>query len=404
MPAAADDQATDSAWLDALAEILERSHLFQPDELAPAVAAAMGRVGLAVKIYLVDDEQRALWPLHLPGDRDVAPISVDTTIPGRAFRLVRPISAGNVWWLPMVDGSDRLGVVSFMASQPAEEVPQWLIRRYAMVAGLVGHLVTVSAPKGDYLLQIRRAQPMPVGAELLSHMLPPLTSSCERLVISAILEPCHDIAGDGFDYAIDGATAHISILDAVGHGLTAAVACTLALAALRAARRGRHGLYEQARAADAVLAEHFSDATFVTAVLAELDLDTGRLRYINAGHPQPLVLRANKVVRHLTEGRRLPLGLDDAAVIVGEEMLQRSDRLLLYSDGVVEARGGGGEMFGVQRLVQLAQRHAADKLSAPETLRRLARAVTGYSDAALTDDTTLVLAEWSPAAATRTVP
>jgi phosphoserine phosphatase RsbU/P len=212
------------------------------------------------------------------------------------------------------------------------------------------------------------------------------------------------VGGDGFDYAIDGSTARMVILDAVGHGLRAALTCTVAIAALRAARRGGGGLYDQARGVDVALAEQFTDTRFVTAVLAELDLDSGRLRYINAGHPAPLLLRAGKVVRELCGGRRLPLGLDVASVEVGEEMLEPDDRLLLYTDGVTEAGAAQGEPFGVDRLVDHTERHAAAGLPAPETLRRLAHAVAAHRDGPARDDTTLVLAEWSPTAGQRTLP
>jgi serine phosphatase RsbU (regulator of sigma subunit) len=142
----------------------------------------------------------------------------------------------------------------------------------------------------------------------------------------------------------------------------------------------------------------------VTAVLAELNMDTGRLRYINAGHPAPVLLRAGRAVRELPGGRRMPLGLDDARVRIGEEGLEPGDRLLFYTDGVTEARDPDGEMFGVARLIEHAERHAAQGLPAAETLRRLAWAVARFHDGPAVDDATLVLAEWSSAAARRMVP
>jgi sigma-B regulation protein RsbU (phosphoserine phosphatase) len=263
--------------------------------------------------------------------------------------------------------------------------------------------VTVTSHKGDFLAQIRRSRPMTTGAELLRQMLPPLTSACDRMVISAILEPCYDVGGDGFDYAIDGARARVVILDAVGHGLAASVACVVALAAIRAARRAGSDLEEQVRRADAALQEQFADGRFVTGVLAELDLDAGTLRYVNAGHPAPLLLRTGRVVRDLGGGRRMPLGIDDD-IVVGEESLEAGDRLLLYTDGVTEARGADGSQFGVHRLIDLVERHAAARLPAPETLRRLGHVVTEHQGGSPADDATLVLAEWSPAAARRSAP
>jgi sigma-B regulation protein RsbU (phosphoserine phosphatase) len=262
----------------------------------------------------------------------------------------------------------------------------------------------VTEPKGDFLLQARRVRSMSSGAELLSRLLPPLTVSSERLVFSAILEPRYDVGGDGFDYAFDGPFARMSIFDAVGHGLKAGLACTVALVAIRAARRAGQDLYEQARAADAALLDQFDDARFVTGILAELNMDTGRLRYVNAGHPWPILLRDGKAVRELPDGRRMPLGIDDSRNRVGEETLEHGDQLLFYTDGVTEARDPVGEEFGTSRLIEQLEHHAAAGLPAPETVRRLAHAVATHHDGPYVDDATLVLAQWSSAYVRHTLP
>ena len=400
------DPKADRLWLDALIDVLDRSHLFQPDQLADAVGLAVSRLGIETTIYLVDDEQRALHAVP-QGDRDVPErFGVDDSLPGRVFCVVEtmPAANGGGWWVPMVNGTDRLGVINFTFTDGVELHDDVTRQRCETLAGLVGHLITVTAPKGDFLYQVRRSRPMSTGAELLSRMLPPLTASCERISLSAILEPCYDVGGDGFDYAIDGPLARMLVLDAVGRGLKAGTICTVAMAAIRAARRAGQGLYGQAHAVDAAILEQFPGGAFATAVLAELDMDTGVLSYINAGHPAPLLLRSGHVVPELPAGRRLPLGLDAAAVAVGEEMMEPGDRLLLYTDGITEARNPAGDMFGVHRLIDHTERHAAAGLPTAETLRRLAHAVATHHDGPAADDATLLLAERSPAAVQRALP
>ena len=134
---------------------------------------------------------------------------------------------------------------------------------------------------------------------------------------------------------------------------------------------------------------------FATGVLARLDLDDGRLRYLCAGHPAPLLLRDGRVVRSLDGGRRPMLGLEAREVSLGEEQLEPGDVLVVYTDGVVEARDAAGEQFGLPRLVDLLEREHAVGTPLPEVVRRLCRALLAHQRGVLQDDATLVLMHWT---------
>ena len=392
----------------ALVDLLQRAHLCQPDELPAEINTAVAPLGLEITVYVVDYEQHRLWPLTERGKPRPEPLSVDGSLAGRAFASVRTMAAGEAGnpdrlWVPMIDGSERLGVAQVVLGEAPPDLADFREFCEALV-GLIGHLLTVKLPYGDSIEQVRRTQPMTAAAELLLASLPPLTFSCHRLVVSAVLEPSYDVGGDAYDYAVDGQFAQFMVLDAMGRGMRAALTCVVAMAAMRTARREDKGLHAMVRAADVALDEHFGDQRFITAVLGELEMETGRLRYINAGHPAPLLLRHGKAVRALTGGRRMPLGLDDSVVHVAEETLEPGDRVLLYTDGVTEARDSAGELFGTDRLVDLAERSAVAELPAPETLRRLAHSVMEHQGGLPTDDATILLVEWSEKAAERTQP
>jgi sigma-B regulation protein RsbU (phosphoserine phosphatase) len=195
----------------------------------------------------------------------------------------------------------------------------------------------------------------------------------------------------------------LAVYDGVGKGMRAALTTGAAIGAVRAARRAGGDLEASAAAADVALTGEFRDARFVTAVLAELDLAEGRLRYLNAGHPPPVLLRRGKAIHTLGGGRRVPLGVKWLDVQIGEEAFEPGDRLLLYTDGITEARDVSGELFGLDRLVELAERvSAADE--PPAVVRRLSHAVLAHQPGPPRDDATLILLEWSPAAARRSVP
>ena len=210
-----------------------------------------------------------------------------------------------------------------------------------------------------------------------------------------MLEPSYDIGGDAFDYALSDTTVSLGIFDAVGHGMPAALMTAGALAGYRCARRDARGVVDQARAIDDVVAGAFPGSAFVTGVLAEVDVASGRLRYVNAGHPPPLLLRGGKVVKELTGGRRVPFGLATADPTVAEEGLEPGDWLCLYTDGIAEARDAAGAWFGEERLMDFLTREISAGQTPPETVRRLTEAVLRHQGGLLQDDATVLLARWT---------
>ena len=143
-------------------------------------------------------------------------------------------------------------------------------------------------------------------------------------------------------------------------------------------------------------AEQFGGEFFTTAVLAELDPDAGVLRWVNAGHPAPLLLRSNRDVKALDRSRATPLGLPLFATepTVVEERLQRGDIVVLYTDGLTEARYASGAQLGVDGLIEFLRREASAKQQPPETLRRLRRALSSADGPMLRDDATVLVAHW----------
>jgi serine/threonine protein phosphatase PrpC len=103
------------------------------------------------------------------------------------------------------------------------------------------------------------------------------------------------------------------------------------------------------------------------------------------------------VVKTLDTEPGLPLGLCELStntLRVETQSLEPGDRLLFYSDGVIEARDAHGEFFGVDRLADLVAREAAAGQPAPETMRRLMHAILNHQDGSLQDDATTMLVEW----------
>jgi serine phosphatase RsbU (regulator of sigma subunit) len=299
---------------------------------------------------------------------------------------------------------ERLGVVRFKFPGLAARVDDELLLAFAT---MVAEMVLVKDAYGDLFTLVRRRQPMSLAGEITWNLMPPLTFGTDRLVISCVLAPAYDVGGDCFDYAVDDTTARLAIFDAMGHGLDAGILATVAIAAYRQARRTGRDLDETALMIDAAVQDAFAGEKFVTGVLAELDLDTGRLSWHLAGHPAPVLLRGHRVVKLRDTEPGPPFGL--AHVTGGArwtqvQSLEPGDRLLLYSDGVVEARDATGEFFGADRLGDLIVRQTVGGAPAPETMRRLMHAILDHQKGSLQDDATTMLVEWKTGGDQRIVP
>jgi hypothetical protein len=388
-----------AAVADMLNELLRRTHLGGPSEMAAAIAEPACRIGArSVVVYLIDYEQRLLVPVAGPHEEDAAPLSVAGTVAGRAFSttsiLRSSFAEGQRLWLPLLDGTERLGVIGMSFEGEAVSGSTVLVcERYAHLAAM---LIATKNAYGDSFETTRRQRPMTIASELLWQLAPPLVFATDRLVVAGMLEPCYDNGGDALDYAANDGVLHIGVFDAMGHGLAAAGVAAFALSAYRHSRRRGCGLLETYAAMDNAVGDQFPDERYVTAVIAQLDLEDGRLSWISAGHPPPLIIRDSRLSRTLTAPPAAPLGipLDGPPPVVAEESLEPGDLLLLYTDGLTEARHPDGQMFTVAGLGEFIEREAAAGQTAPETLRRLRHAIVDRQPGQLADDATAVLVEW----------
>jgi hypothetical protein len=352
---------------------------------------------------LVDQQQRSLVPITAPEidgiDFGGGAIEVDSSVAGRAFVASKPLEVqrdeGVTLWLPLVDGVDRLGVLE-------ATVPRINDRSRALLeslASMVAAEVVTRGQYGDVFVRARRREGMGVAAEVIWQLLPPPTFATDDVTITGAVEPAYEVGGDLFDYAFNAPTLHAAILDAVGHGLESSLVATLAVNAYRNARRNGAPLADTFSRLDRLLHERFTTATFATGDLLELDTATGELRWVNAGHPAPLLLRSGRVVRALESPPRPPFGLADlvpGSIEVAAEHLEPGDAVLLYTDGVIEARTPEGVDFGLDRLIEFLERAESTGLAPAEILRRLSHAVVDHHEGILRDDAATVLMHWHP--------
>jgi sigma-B regulation protein RsbU (phosphoserine phosphatase) len=216
-----------------------------------------------------------------------------------------------------------------------------------------------------------------------------------HVAIAGLLEPAYAVAGDAFDYALNGDIAHLAVLDPVGHDLTASVLAAVTVGSYRHSRRAGLDLAETYAAVDRTIATEFGGERFVTGQLAQLDCLSGRLQWLNAGHPLPLLVRRAKVVDTLACHPVPPLGLGFGRPEIASIALEPADRVLFYTDGVTEGRNLAGEPFGEARLADMLVRETLAGQPVAETMRRLAHAILAHQGRTPRDDATMVFLEWS---------
>lgn len=380
-----------------LTGLLAASHMASVDRLPSLVAEHAVHAGLYdVLIYVADLQQESLVLL---GTGDGAPtLRIDGTLAGRAFQSVQPLSSPepdnglDTWWVPMLDGTERLGVLRVSARPDGRGTVEYAMEHLSSLTALA---LVSSRPYSDSYARLVRSRSMNIAAEMQWNLMPPLTSANEDVVIGAAMEPAYEIGGDAFDYALSGSRVHVAVFDAMGHDTSAGLTATLAVAACRNHRREGGGLADVGEAIEAALIEQFGPTRYATALIAELDSSTGELQWINRGHHPPVVIRQGRWVNTLTCPPAHPLGTAlGLRTTVCHHQLQPGDRVLLYTDGITEARNSKGEEFGLARFVDFVIRREADGLPVPETLRRLVRSVLDYHDGQLRDDATVLLLEW----------
>ncbi|MGZ6797326.1 MAG: PP2C family protein-serine/threonine phosphatase [Nocardioidaceae bacterium] len=385
-----------------LGSLLDRSHTMPPQLIPPLIAQEIAVIGgRDVTVWLQDYDQMTLVPL--PGEGlVVGPAQpIDDSLAGLAFQtdemLERPWGDVVRLYVPLLDGTDRVGVLAFTLDQ-LDDHTRRLARR---LAGLVADMLVTKSMYTDLFFQARRRQPMSLSAEMQWQLLPPLMMTTPQVAVAGALEPAYDVAGDSFDYALNGNVLHLCMIDAMGHGLNAAVMATLAIGAYRHARRIDVELADLYAAMDSAVADQFDPDRFATAQMARLDVNSGRLHWVNAGHPPPLLIREGRVVGELDSPTTLPVGFGGATPIVTQALLQRGDRVLFFTDGLIEEHTKGGAEFGESRMMEVIERVEADGVPVQESVRRISRILMLERGGATTDDSTLLMIEWTggPAAA-----
>ncbi len=187
-------------------------------------------------------------------------------------------------------------------------------------------------------------------------------------VFAARSVPTMGIGGDLYDvFELENNKIGVAIADVSGHGVSAALYMARTLSELKHIAHRYDRPSESIKKLNAVLSEQFVGGRFVTLLYWVLDVQTARLTYAGAGHPPALWYKADGTMQYLQTSKGMPMGIFDNAEYSDETIqLHPGDRLLMYTDGVIEAFNSKGEPLGLEGLKRIVSRHCGS----PEDLIR----------------------------------
>ncbi len=206
-------------------------------------------------------------------------------------------------------------------------------------------------------------------------------------------DPMESVGGDHYDYIpITDKILGLAIADVSGHGLPAALQVRDIYTGLRMGGARNFKIVRTVELLNSIIHKSTLTSRFVSMVYGELELN-GLFIYVNAGHPAPFHLAADGQVRALEEGGTVLGPIPDATYGRGFVWIKPGDLLLLYTDGIIETRGGGADgnsEYGTERLLETAR--ANRDASAREIVEAIFGDVEAFADGRpAQDDRTLVV-------------
>ena len=355
-----------------------RAAAIEHDQVSFAVAAAHSR-----ERSLIESELRRLSAMLAPSERDEILLTL-----AKVREHNRPADPLNS---PAADSALAVAF-RFMSDRVRAQQD----RLSTLLAERTADLETVRQALVERTDLFRLREELSVARDLQLSMQPDpkkLVAIRDTVELEALTRPAKEVGGDSYDFQLldSGKRLMFLVCDSSGKGVPAAMfvltSKSLACAASEAYGRLDRGL----ETANSALARTNESMSFTTMFIGLLDLETGHLRYSNAGHNPPIVRRASGELIQLNEGKGLVLGVfEDARYDEAELKLQPGDTLILYTDGITEAHNSQSAMYGIERFE--ASCAAAGQKAPSDLIQHLLADVDTYTgEAPQYDDITLMV-------------
>jgi phosphoserine phosphatase RsbU/P len=317
------------------------------------------------------------------------PLLIDDVTSDPNYIEARPTTQSEIA-APIIGSGERIIGVLNLESDVKDAYGPVALELVMLFASGVAMAIEKATLHAEMMDKRRLESEIAVARQVMDGLLPRQVPQLASLDIAAVNKPWHEVGGDYYDFIpIDGERWGIVVADVVGKGVSAALLVSSLRASLHSLARSELALRSVFRKANHFFRESFSQDQFVTVFYAEMDVKAGRLIYINAGHPPPLLLRARGTVECL-EGGGPPVGLFEEPGYKEEfAELRSGDLLAIYTDGIPEAFNSAGEDYGRDRLAA-AVAHSS-KTKAVAICQAVVEDVAAFSGPQGFDDQTLVI-------------
>jgi sigma-B regulation protein RsbU (phosphoserine phosphatase) len=326
--------------------------------------AALGGDGFGYVANMAHDP-RVQYPQESVREGIVSMLSVGMRYQGRAIGVLRVYTSEETVFSPL-----RIDLLKAVAAQAAAAIENARLLADSLQAEALEKQVNLAG-------------------EVQQRMIPQSAPEIPGLDVATAYVPMYSLGGDFYDFIpLPGDNLGVVIADVSGKGVPASLIMASVRAFLRAQVDNVYYLYEVVKRINLMLCRDTKPGEFVTLFYGVLDAGNGRFTYCNAGHPPAMVLRGGQV---------LELGSDNMVLGVeeGEEYkqtfidLKSGDMLLLYTDGLADARNFDSESFGRQRIIEAFQRGGATAEIVAQNLLWEMRKFAGMSKP--TDDVTMIV-------------
>ncbi len=323
--------------------------------------------------------------ITVEGDRTLLPLERDWLLTNGIELL-----------LPLTSGEKLTGMIALGSKEDDERYRSEEVQILGSLADQLSLTLENLVLLEDNFEKKRLEEQLGLARQIQEGFLPRRIPSTPGLEIAATSLFSLEVAGDYYDVIhVDDGRTILAVGDVSGKGAGAALIMANLQASLRALVHAQMDLGMMVSGINDIICQNTPEETYVTFFVAE-HLPSGKMRYVNAGHNPPYLLRAQSgKVEPLDVGGLILGVLPNLTYFVGEKALRKNDVLVLFTDGVTEAMNGADEEFGEERLIKAVK--AASGKKSETIVGEVRRRVISFSgDDKFSDDFTLLVARRVP--------